>query len=80
MKGGLRFQFPSWDSNEVELFYAENGEPRKEVLHVDMTEAPDDSLALTTHFLDCLDGKAEPLMPVRRAAKHMEILYKILGA
>lgn len=76
-KGGLRFQFPSWDSNEVEFFYAENGEPRKETLSVDTTDLPDDSLALTTHFLDCLDG-AEPLMPVRRAAKHMEILFKIL--
>jgi predicted dehydrogenase len=78
-KGGLRFQFPAWDSNEVELFYTENGEPRKEVLHVDMTGAPDDSLALAKHFLDCLDG-AEPLMPVQRAAKHMEILFKVLEA
>ncbi len=79
-KGGLRFQFPSWDSNEVEFFYAEDGEPRKEIITVDTTGAPDDSLALTTHFLDCLDGKAEPLMPIQRAAKHMEILFKILEA
>jgi predicted dehydrogenase len=77
---GLRFQFPAWDSNEVEFFYTENGEPRKEVMTIDMTGAPDDSLALTTHFLDCLDGKAEPLMTVDRAAKHMEILFKILGS
>jgi len=76
-KGGLRFQFPSWDSHEVEFFYTENDEPRKEVLTVDMSDAPEDSLALATHFLDCLDG-AEPLMPVQRAARHMEILYKIL--
>jgi predicted dehydrogenase len=79
-KGGLRFQFPAWDLNEVELFYTEDGEPRKEMRTIDMADAPDDSLALTTHFLDCLDGKAEPLMPVRRAAKHMEILFKILEA
>lgn len=79
-KGGLRFQFPSWDSNEIESFYTENGEPRKEVLTIDMTNAPEDSFALTQHFLDCLDGKAEPLMSVRRAAKHMEMLFKILEA
>ena len=77
-RGGLRFQFPSWDSNEVEFFYTENGEPRKELLTVDMTGAPEDSLALTAHFLDCLDGEATPLMPVQRAAKHMEILFRIL--
>lgn len=79
-RGSLRFQFPTWDSNEVEFFYTEDGEPRKETLTIDMTDAPDDSLALTTHFLDCLDGKAEPLMTVQRAAKHMEILFRILDA
>ncbi|HMB22884.1 MAG: Gfo/Idh/MocA family protein [Chloroflexota bacterium] len=78
-QGGLRFQFPTWDANEVEFFYTENGEPRKEILTVDTTGAPDDSLALARHFLDCLDG-AEPLMPVQRAAKHMEILFRILEA
>jgi len=77
-QGGLRFQFPAWDSNEIEFFYTENGEPRKEILTVDMSEAPEDSFALTQHFLDCLDGKVEPLMSIPRAAKHMEILFKIL--
>jgi len=77
-KGGLRFQFPSWDSNEVEFFQVDNGQPHKETLTIDMSDAPDDSLAITKHFLDCLDGKAEPLMTIPLAAKHMEILFKIL--
>lgn len=77
-QGGLCFQFPAWDSNEVEFFYTENGRPRKETWTVDMSGAPEDSLALTTHFLDCLDGTTEPLMTVQQAAKHMEILFKIL--
>lgn len=78
-KGGLRFQFPSWDSNEVEFFYVEDGEPRQETFTVDMSDATDDSLAITTHFLDCLDGKSKPLMTVQRAAKHMEILFQIMN-
>jgi len=78
-KGGLRFQHFGWDSNEITFFTTEDGEPRQETLNVDMTGAPDDSHAITTHFLDCLDGKVEPLMPVQRAAKHMEILFKIMG-
>jgi predicted dehydrogenase len=77
-KGGLRFHHYSWDSNEVEFFTTENGEPIKETFTVDTTGQPDDSLAITTHFLDYLDGKAEPLMTVQKAAKHMEILFKIL--
>jgi predicted dehydrogenase len=78
-KGGLRFQFPTWDSNEIEFYSVENGDPRNEVFTVDMTDAPDDGLAIAAHFLDCLDGKAEPLMTVQLAAKHMEILFRIMG-
>lgn len=79
-QGGLHFRFPSWDRNDVEWFFAEDGVPHKETVAVDASGEPDDALALTTHFLDCLDGKAEPLMPVRLAAKHMRILFEILAA
>ncbi|MEJ2208801.1 MAG: Gfo/Idh/MocA family oxidoreductase [Anaerolineae bacterium] len=78
-EGGLRFQFPSWDSDEIELFYCVDGEPRKETLTVEMDGPPDDALALTTHFLDCLEGTAEPLMPIPLSAKHMRILFEVLG-
>jgi len=77
-KGGLRFHHYSWDSNEIEFFTTENGEPTKETFTVDTTGQPDDTLAITTHFLDYLDGKAEPMMTVPKAAKHMEILFKIM--
>jgi predicted dehydrogenase len=77
--GGLRFQFPTWDSNAVEFFSCDDGEPRQETLQVDPFGAPEDALALTTHFLDCLDGSATPLMPVTLAAKHLDILFRILG-
>jgi predicted dehydrogenase len=79
-QGGLRFQFPSWDSNTVEYFYDVRGEPRKETLTVDTAGAPDDSQAVAAHFLDCLDGKTKPLMPIPLAAKHMRILFTILGS
>jgi predicted dehydrogenase len=78
-EGGLRFQFPSWDSDEVEFFSCVDGEPRQETLTVETDGAPDDALALTTHFLDCLEGKAEPLMPIPLAAKHMRILFAVRG-
>ncbi|MBK9923777.1 MAG: Gfo/Idh/MocA family oxidoreductase [Anaerolineales bacterium] len=77
-KGGLRFQHFRWDSNVVEFFTTENDEPRKETFAVDLNNDPDDSLAIITHFLDYLDGTVEPLMTVQKAAKHMEILFKIL--
>jgi len=76
-QGGLRFQSRG-DSNEIELFTIENHKPHRETLSVDRTGEPDDGMALATHFLDCLDG-AEPLMPIQTAAKHMEILFRILA-
>jgi predicted dehydrogenase len=79
-QGGLRFQFPTWESNEIEFFYEKNGELCKEVFNIDMTNEPDDTFALTSHFLDCLDGTAKPLMTVQQAAKHMEILFRILDS
>ncbi len=78
-RGGLRFQYPSGASNDVEIFYTENNQPRKEIVQVDMSGAPDDTLALTSHFLDCLDRTAAPRMTVQQAAKHMEILFRILA-
>jgi predicted dehydrogenase len=77
-KGGLRFHFPCWDSNDIDYFQIENGAPVVKTLTVDMSDAPEDSMALAAHFLDCLDG-ASPMMTVPLAAKHMEILFKILG-
>jgi predicted dehydrogenase len=76
--GGLRFSYPTWDSNTIEYFSMADGKPHKETLNVNASGEPDDSTAMATHFLDCLDG-AEPLMPIQRAAKYMEILFKILG-
>jgi predicted dehydrogenase len=68
-----------WADNHIEFNYTVDGELLKETITVDNTDAPDDGQALTAHFLDCLDGSATPLMPVSRAAKHLDILFKILG-
>ncbi len=77
-KGGLRFEYPSWNSHTVEFFH-DDGEPRRELLEVDVTGAPDDNVALAQHFLDCLDRKVEPMMTVARAARHLDILFRILA-
>ena len=78
-KGSLRLQFPAWNSNTIEYFYADPT-PRKETFEVDMSAHPkNDNIPLVRHFLDCLDGKADPLMPISLAAKHMDILFQILA-
>lgn len=76
-QGGLRFQYPSWDSPVIEFFH-DDGELRHERLQAPAATL-DDHQALATHFLDCLDGSAEPTMPVERAARHLDILFRILA-
>ena len=60
---------------------------RDEVLEADFSTHPpvnpnyvpghNDNRALVAHFLDCLQGKAAPMMPVQLAAKHLAILFRI---
>ncbi|MGE5558071.1 MAG: Gfo/Idh/MocA family protein [Bacillota bacterium] len=79
-KGGLRFFYPAWDSKEVEYFYADLNAPHKETLTVDMSAHPnDDNIPFVAHFLDCLEGRAKPMMPVNLASKHLDIIMRILG-
>ncbi len=76
-RGSLRVQYTSWDSPEIEFFSVENDELRRETFTV--TETEDDSQRLVGHFLDCLDGAAQPLMTVETAARHMRILFQIIN-
>ncbi|MGE5223680.1 MAG: Gfo/Idh/MocA family protein [Omnitrophica WOR_2 bacterium] len=81
-KGGLRFSYLTWDTDYVRYFNAGEDRqkaPREEILRIDFSQHPaDDNLLLVDHFLDCLQGKAEPAMPVTLAAKHLNILMRIL--
>mgnify|MGYP005854009151 CR=1 FL=1 len=45
-----------------------------------MSSHIDDDYALAEHFIGLLDGNVDPLMPIERAAKHLEIIYKVYEA
>lgn len=79
-KGSIRFSFCSWDPVQLDYFYIdEHGREKKETLEIDMPDHSDDNLELAVHFLDCLLDGAQPKMTVQLAAKHLDILLKILG-
>ena len=77
-RGSLRFGFCSWDPPTIEHFYLDGNQEKMETLTVDFSRHREDNQELMTHFLDCLLNGAEPMMPVTRAAKHLEILFRIL--
>ncbi len=78
-KGSLRFGFCSWDSPEVEFFtFDNNGNEVTGKITVDMISHTDDNFEMTRHFIDCLVNDVEPHMTVTLAAKHLDILFRIL--
>lgn len=78
-KGGLQFNFPSWESAEITMFDNDaKGKARKKVIKVPMKGHNDDNRPLINHFLDCLDKKAKPSMPLALAAKHVDIIMQVL--
>lgn len=78
-KGSLRFGYCSWDPPEAEYFHHHNGKQKQTVLNVPIPAGHDDHLALIRHFLDVLIEGATPQMTVDVAAKHLDILFRILG-
>lgn len=77
-KGSLRFSFCSWDPIEGDHYYVEGGEEKHQVLTIHNPEGHDDNFEMAKHFLDVLIDGAEPQMTVNLAAKHLDILFRIL--
>jgi predicted dehydrogenase len=78
-KGSLRFAFCSWESPDVDLYYLEKGQEKHRTFQVKIPKGHDDNVALIQHFLDVLTGGASPKMTVDLAAKHQDILFRILS-
>ncbi len=78
-KAGVKLSFCTWDSNKIELFGVDKdskGEAFTQTFEVDVS-AQVDGDELSKHFVEVLDGTAEPMMPLELAAKHLRILQKI---
>ena len=78
--GSLRFGFWSYDPPEVEYYYVENGEEKHRTLRVEVPPEHEDNLEMARHFMDVLIDGAKPQMPLELAAKHADILLRIMDA
>lgn len=77
-RGGLKFQFLSWDQHDVNFYFVENegrGKAANKTFQVDFS-GQDDAFELIQHFLDVMDGKSKPAMPLELSKKHLEIIFK----
>ncbi|MBN2087982.1 Gfo/Idh/MocA family oxidoreductase [candidate division KSB1 bacterium] len=79
-KGSLQFSYCTWNPPEVIQYYIDaDGREQKAIHVVNMKGHANDSFELSKHFMDCLLNGVQPIMPVTLAAKHLEILFKILS-
>ena len=80
-RGGIRFSYLPWESNMVEYHSEDDdGNVQRQELTVDVsghTDSP--NTELVGHFMDCLEGKAEPVMSVQLAHRHLQMIWRILG-
>lgn len=79
-RGGIRFDYLPWGSNTIE-WYSENDEGKvvRRKLSVDTAGHPDDpNTELVAHFVDCLEGEADPAVSVGLAYRHMQMVWRIL--
>ncbi len=73
-RGGVKLAYCSWDAPEVAFYGLDETETayhRTEQLDY---QHQDDGYALIEHFLDCLEGKAEPIQPLPVAYQHLRII------
>ncbi len=77
-RGSLRFGFCSWDPPTIDHFFLDGNQEKMQTLTVDFSQHREDNQELMSHFFDCLLEGARPMMPPERAAKHLEILFRIL--
>lgn len=78
-RGGLEFSFCTWDPQEITLFSLDASyEEKKQIFVPNHLNNHDDNLALTTHFINCLEGEEKPRMTVHLAAKHLQMIFRIL--
>ncbi|NJM94730.1 MAG: hypothetical protein HC842_08770, partial [Cytophagales bacterium] len=81
-KAGIKLQFCSWESPVIEFFdVAEGGQgqARSEAFHVDMSQHSDEA-AFAQHLISLWDGQTQAAMPLERAAKHLDIVFKAYEA
>jgi predicted dehydrogenase len=77
-RGSLRFSYCSWETPEVEYYSVQNGKEKHDILRAEIPKDHDDNLELIKHFFDVVIDGAAPCMTVDLAARHLDILLRIL--
>jgi predicted dehydrogenase len=74
--GGIKLAYCTWDDPTI-IFYDldENGKAH-ETRYTRDCPKEEDGYFLSRHLIDVLDGKAQPVVTLETAKKHMEMIFK----
>jgi predicted dehydrogenase len=79
--GTLVFGYQPWEPQEIELYTrGADGGLSYETLHCHYERAWHENTYLLEHFLDCVEGEAEPMMTFPLAKRNLEVSLEILEA
>jgi len=80
-KGGIKLQYLSWDSPQIEYFYTDDdgkGEIRAEIVEGSIKNYLSDEAELLKHFSNCAMKKETPILPFKQSIKYMKMIFAIL--
>jgi len=76
-RGGIKLAYCTWEDPLITFYDLDEDGRAHETRYIRECPAEEDGFHLTSHLIDVLDGKAQPVVPLETAKKHMEIIFKI---
>ncbi len=77
-RAGIKFNYLSWGSSELDFYTVRSRKFHQEKKLIDMKahqDHQDDFYQMTKHFIDCVKGRALPILPVSVAIKHLRLIF-----
>ena len=76
-RGGVKLSYCTWDDPEVIFFDLDEEGKAHETRYTRECPEEEDGYKLSRHLIDVLDGKANPVVTLETAKKHMDIIFSI---
>lgn len=76
-RGGLKLAYCTWDNPEIIFYDLDAKGKAREIRYKEECPGEEDGYYLIRHLIEVLDGKAQPVLTLETAKKHMEIILKI---
>ena len=74
--GGIKLAYCTWDDPTIIFYDLDEQGKAHETRYTRACPKEEDGYFLSMHLIDVLDGKAQPVIPLETAKKHMEMIFQ----